>query len=78
MKLRYLLAGAFVAMFAIPGTASQLAVRSAASAPLLPSPGIATGGLFDDPHVAPALSITLPTRFTALDVGAHPLQSFKG
>jgi hypothetical protein len=78
MKPRYLLAGAFLAMFAIPGTASQLAVRSAASAPLLASPGIATGGLFDDPHVAPALSITLPTRFTALGVGAHPLQSFNG
>lgn len=78
MKIRYVLAVAFVAMFAIPGTASQLVARGAMSAPLATPPGIATAGLFSDPNSAPQLSIRLPARFVALDVGTHPLQRFGG
>lgn len=78
MKVKFILAAALVAMFAIPGTASQLAVRSAASLPLIgPVPAVSTAGLFSDPNAAPQLSIRLPTRFVALDTGVHPLDSFR-
>jgi len=78
MRVSYILAGAFVAMLAVPGTASQLASRSAMSAPLMTAPVAATMGAFDDPNAEPNLSITLPVKFTALDIGTHPLQSFNG
>jgi hypothetical protein len=79
MKIKYILAGVLVALFAIPGTASQLAVRQAAEAAFLGQPGMAsTGGAFSDPHVTPQLTIQLPTRFVALNFDAHPLASFRG
>ena len=74
MKIKYVLAGALVAMFAVPGTASQLVAYNAAAT----VPAASTAGLFHDPNVEPKLSIALPTRFVALDVGTHPLQSFGG
>ena len=78
MKIKYVLAGALVAMFAIPGTASQLAVRQTADAPFIGDVTMAsTGGTFSDPDAAPQLSIQLPTRFVALNIGAHPLDSFR-
>lgn len=78
MQIKYILAAALVAMFVIPGTASQLAVRDASSAAFMaPATSVATGGLFHDPNVEPQLSIALPTRFAALDIGSHPLQSFR-
>lgn len=77
MKIKYILAGAIVAMLAVPGTASQLAARSASAQPLLPAPlSASTAGAFSDPSGEPNLSIELPTRFVALDIGPHPLQSF--
>lgn len=76
MKITYVLAGAIVALFVVPGTASQLTARM--STPPMSTPSIrGTAGLFHDPNIAPQLSITLPTRFTALDVGTHPLDSFR-
>jgi hypothetical protein len=79
MKIKYILAVGIVALLAVPGTASQLAARSAASAPLLPAPvGASTAGLFHDPSAAPVLSIRLPSRFVAFDIGTQPLQSFPG
>ena len=44
MKIKYILAGVLVALFAIPGTASQLAVRQAADASCLGQPGMASTG----------------------------------
>lgn len=68
MKIKYVLALGIVVMLAVPGTASQLAARAALKGPLLAAPvGATTAGLFSDPHVEPALSITLPTRFSAID-----------
>ena len=79
MKIKYILAGAFVAMLAVPGTASQLAIRNAVAQPLLPVLlAASTAGAFSDPSQAPKLSIELPTRFVALDIGDHPLASFHG
>lgn len=79
MKIKFILAGALVAMFAIPGTASQLAIRDSASLPLIgPVPTVATAGLFSDPNANPEFSITLPTRFVAFDAGTHPLETFHG
>jgi len=76
MRISYILAGAFLTMLVVPGTASQLAARSAMTAPLLAAPVAATTGTFNDPNVAPTLTIKLPVKFTALDVGTHPLQTF--
>ena len=79
MKIKYILAGAIVAMLVVPGTASQLAARNAVAGPLLPVPVAAsTAGAFSDPAQAPTLSIQLPSRFVALDIGDHPLASFRG
>jgi len=79
MKVKYILAGALVALFAVPGTASQLAARAALNAPLDAPPVVATtAGLFHDPNAEPQLSITLPTRFEAISVGAGELQRFAG
>jgi hypothetical protein len=79
MRVSYILAGAFLAMLVVPGTASQLAARSAMTAPLMATPvSAAAGGAFHDPNAAPKLSIVLPVKFTALDIGTHPLQSFNG
>ena len=72
MKIKYVLALALVAMLAIPGTASQFAGPVSAHSPL------ATAGLFSDPHADPALSVELPTRFTAVSVDDGALQHFKG
>ena len=74
MKIKYILAGALVAMFVIPGTASQLAQRQAAATPIDMS---STLGLFSDPRAEPTLSITLPTAFVRLDFGTHPLAAFR-
>jgi hypothetical protein len=71
MKIKYVLALALVAMLAIPGTASQFAGSVSARSPL------ATAGLFSDPHAEPALSIELPTHFSAADVDGGALQHFK-
>jgi len=76
MRISYILAGAFLTMLVVPGTASQLAARSAMSAPLLAAPVAATTGTFNDPNAEPKLSITLPAKFVALDIGTHPLQTF--
>jgi hypothetical protein len=79
MKVKFILAAALVAMFAIPGTASQLAVRNSAGLPLIgPAPVASTAGLFSDPNAVPQFSIKLPTRFVALDTGVHPLEAFHG
>lgn len=78
MQIKFILAGALVAMFAIPGTASQLAARQSLDAPLLGQlTAASTGGTFSDPHMAPQLSIELPTRFVAFNIGGHPLDSFR-
>ena len=53
MKVKYILAGALVALFAVPGTASQLAARAALNAPLDAPPVVATtAGLFHDGGIA--------------------------
>jgi hypothetical protein len=78
MRIKYILAVAIVALFVVPGTASQLAARAATASPGAAVAASGTAGLFDDPHVAPTLSIELPVRFVALDIGSHPLQSFNG
>jgi hypothetical protein len=79
MKLKYVLAGALVALLAVPGTASQLAARAALNAPLAAPPvAVSTAGLFHDPNAEPQLSITLPARFEAITVGAGELQHFAG
>ncbi len=75
MKIRYILALALVAMFAIPGTASQFSALGASSAPVA-HPAGSTGGLFDDPDGEPRLSLTLPTRFVAIDTAADPALPF--
>jgi hypothetical protein len=79
MQIKYIFAVALVALFAVPGTASQLAARSAMSAPFagLPAATAASRG-FDDPNLAPSLSIELPTRFVAADIEAQPLEQFRG
>ncbi len=74
MKIKYVFAAALVAMFAIPGTASQLAQRQAAVTPIDAS---STLGLFSDPRSEPVLSISLPTSFSGLDIGTHPLAAFR-
>ena len=74
MKIKYILAGALVAMLAIPGTASQMAQRQAAVAPINTASSM---GLFNDPHAEPVLSIQLPTTFTGFDIGTHPLAMFR-
>jgi len=74
MKIKYILATAAIAMFAIPGTASQLSARAAMSAPS----AIGTASLFSDPHVAPQLTIALPTRFVAAPVDDRELSRFAG
>jgi|GEM_PF-4905135 len=79
MQVKYILAGAILAMLVAPGTASQLAARSAVASPLLPTPaGVSTLGAFSDPNSSPQLTIQLPTRFQALDIGTSELQSFAG
>jgi hypothetical protein len=79
MKIRYVLVGAFVAMFVVPGSAGQLLARGTMAPQLIQSAASAgTEGLFNDPDSAPTLSITLPTRFVAGDIGTPMLQSFKG
>jgi hypothetical protein len=62
---------------AVPGTAGQFGFYSNAAPGMAAPMAASTAGLFSDPSVA-KLSITLPTRFEALDVGAHPLQTFGG
>jgi len=69
--MKYALALALVAMLAIPGTASQFAGQVSAHSPL------ATAGLFSDPHAEPALSIELPTHFTAVSLDGGALQHFR-
>ncbi len=76
-KFKYVLAAGVVALLVIPGTASQLMAQGAMSSPLLPAPQAgATRGLFDDPHTAPSLSITLPARFSAADIDTQPTARF--
>jgi hypothetical protein len=41
-------------------------------------PAIGTAGLFSDPHVAPQLTIALPTRFVAAPVDDRELSRFAG
>ena len=79
MKIKYVLAGAIVAMFVVPGTASQFGLYGSNSSPLMATPAASatTAGLFSGPSAA-RLSLTLPSRFVALDIGTHPLQSFHG
>lgn len=79
MKIKYILAGALVALFAVPGTASQLAARNVMDAPLIAQPvAAATAGLFHDPNSEPQLTITLPTRFEAIALGQGEWQHFAG
>lgn len=76
MKAKFILALPLIALFAIPGEASQTA-----SKPLVPTPVqrlVATQtalGLMLDPHQEPVLSVTLPRGFTTLDVRADPFRS---
>ena len=70
MRIKYLLAVGLVALFALPGTASQLAARAAAGAPI-------ASGAFSDPDVAPNFSITLPVVFSVPQFD-EPLQHFAG
>jgi hypothetical protein len=72
MKIRTILALALVAMFAIPGSASEFAANAAAANTASGS----TGGLFSDPDAVPQLSITLPTHFTAVSTAGDPLGHF--
>lgn len=72
MQIKYILASAAIAMFAIPGTASQLSARAAMSAPATNG----TAGLFSDPHGTPQLSIALPTRFVAAWLNAREWSRF--
>jgi hypothetical protein len=71
MRIKYLLAVGLIALFALPGTASQLAARAAAASPQ------AAGGAFSDPDIAPNFSITLPVVFSAPTFDT-PLQHFAG
>ncbi|HVW92242.1 MAG TPA: hypothetical protein VHB74_06500 [Devosia sp.] len=78
MQIKYVLAVVLVGALAAPGTASQLAARSAMQAPLFTAPAtVGTAGAFSDPNAEPRLSIQLPTRFTAIDVRAQELQTFR-
>ncbi len=77
MKIRYLLAAGIVALLVIPGTAGQLMAQGVMASPMLPAPQAgATHGLFDDPHTAPAFSITLPTRFSVAGIDTQPAARF--
>jgi len=79
MKVKYILAAALVALFAVPGTASQLAARNAVNASPITAPAaMTTAGLFHDPNSEPQLTITLPTHFEAIAVGQSELQHFAG
>lgn len=73
MKIRTILALALVAMFAIPGSASEFATNAAAAVNTAKG---STGGLFNDPDVVPQLSITLPTHFRAITTISDPLGHF--
>ena len=76
MQIKYIVGLAFVAMLALPATASQIAARAAATPTI--APFASTLGLFSDPDAQPALSITLPTRFVAPVDITQPLQHFAG
>lgn len=73
MKIRYILSLALIAMFVIPGSASQFAASAATS--VVGSNG-STSGLFNDPDSTPVLSITLPSHFTAVSPSGDPVAHF--
>jgi len=73
MKIRTILALALIAMFAIPGSASEFAANAAAAADTANG---STSGLFNDPDTVPQLSISLPTHFSAITVSG-PLGHFR-
>lgn len=73
MKIRYILSLAVVAMFVIPGSASQFAASAASSVVV---PNGSTSGLFNDPDATPILSITLPASFTTIGSASDPLAHF--
>jgi hypothetical protein len=75
VKIRTILALSLVAMFVIPGSASQFAATAAPAANRAEG---STDGLFNDPDATPRLSITLPTHFTALNTSGDPLSHFGG
>jgi hypothetical protein len=72
MKIRYLIGAAVVAMFVIPGSASEFAA-SAAQRNVVPGYAVSA---FSDPDAEPVLSITLPTKFVAVDTQFDPTQHF--
>jgi hypothetical protein len=73
MKIRTILVLALIAMFAIPGSASEFATNATAAANTASG---STNGLFFDPDAAPDFSITLPTHFTAISTTGYPLGHF--
>jgi hypothetical protein len=76
MKAKFILALPLIALFAIPGEASQTVSKPAvlSSAQRLVATQTALG-LMLDPHQEPVLSVTLPRGFTTLDVRADPFRS---
>ncbi len=77
MKIRYIAGIAVIAMFIIPGSANEFAAIGATQA-VSASAGSSTTRLFSDPDAEPALSITLPTKFVAVDMQFDPAQHFNG
>jgi hypothetical protein len=73
MKIRTILALALIAMFAIPGSASEFATNATAAANTTRG---STNGLFYDPDAVPQFSITLPTHFTAINATGYPPSHF--
>jgi hypothetical protein len=73
MKIRYIVGLAVVAMLVIPGTASEFAAIGAQPH----AASTATPSVFNDPNATPTLSITLPTKFVAVDLNPTSPQGFK-
>jgi hypothetical protein len=73
MKIRYIVGAAVIAMFVIPGSASEFA---AIGAQHTASYAASASHLFNDPNAEPTLSITLPAKFVAVDTQFDPTQHF--
>jgi hypothetical protein len=75
MKAKFIITLPLIALFAIPGEASQTLAKPVATPAQRLVATQAALGLLLDPHVAPAFSVTLPSRFTTLDTHADPFRS---
>jgi hypothetical protein len=75
MKAKFLIALPLIALFAIPGAASQSVAKTVVTPAQRLVATQAALGLKLDPHPAPAFSLTLPRGYTTLDVRADPFRS---